>query len=119
LKYSIQIPVFITLFFAATIFYVFLQTNNAWTAVFWAAYKNGMIIGCLYFLCSTKTVHTDRIFLRGAIMTNLIQAVMYLLCPFSTGAQKVFFFTLYGWFVVLIGAGCIGLYLKELLWKQH
>ena len=116
MRYSLKIPLFITLFFATTIFYVFLQVNNEWTAVFWAGYKNGMIIACLSFLCRPeRTIYTDRIFIRGAIIANSIQAIMYLLCPLSTDAQKVFYFHIYGWFVISIALGCIGLYLNELL----
>lgn len=75
-----------------------------------------MIIGCLYFLYQrAKILYTDKIFIGGAIITNATQTLMYLLCPFSTDAQKVCYFSKYAWFVVLVGLVCIILYINELL----
>lgn len=74
------------------------------------------IIGCLYFLYHrAKILHTDKIFIGGAMIAVSIQSAMYLLCPFSTEGQKLFYFDLYNWFVVLIGSVCIILYFKDIL----
>lgn len=107
------------MFFFITCFYAWWDQNNEWTAVFWASYKNLTIIGCLYFLYERhKIIYSDKIFIGGAIIVNSIQSFMYLLCPFSTDGQKVWFFSKFAWFVLLVSVVCIILYLKE-LWKRH
>ena len=104
-----------SVFFAITCFYAWWDLNNAWTAVFWACYKNLMIVACLYFLYSpVKLLYTDKVFIGGAIITNMVQAFMYVLCPLSTEEQKQCYFDLYAWFVFLVGAVCITLYIKEI-----
>lgn len=100
-----------------TVAYQMSPITNEWTTVFWACYKNLMIVACLYFLYNrSKILHTDKIFIGGAIITNIIQSLMYTLCPISTDEQKVWYFGKYAWFVALVAVVCIILYLNELFY---
>jgi len=118
-RYSIKLPIFITVYFVLTVLYTWAKIDSEWMNVFWACYKNLTLVACFYFIYKAeKILWTDKIFLLGAIIINVIQTLMYPLCPLSTSEQKIFYFDMYGWFVVLTGVSCIILYINELLWRQ-
>lgn len=120
MRFSFKIPLFITLFFVVTVYYTFVTMDSEWVKVFWAAYKNLMIIGCLYFMMSyEKPLWSDRLFIRSCLLVNGLQTLLYLICPFSTDKQKVFYFDIFAWFVVLVSLTTVIIYIYELVNGKH
>jgi len=108
----------VTGFYLCVILYTFVSINSQWAGVFWAAYKNLMVIGCLYIIYQReKIAWVDKFFIGSCMFVNAIQTLMYLLCPLSTADEKCLYFKLFGWFVILIAGSCVVVYIKE-LWKQ-
>jgi len=97
--------------------YSFFRIKNEWCGVFWAGYKNLMVVACLYIIYQReKIIWVDKFFIGSCMFVNIIQTLMYLLCPLSTPEEKYIYFNLFGWFVILITCSCVLVYIKE-LWK--
>lgn len=119
MKYSVKIPLLVSLYFGLTAIYTFCQCSSIWMDVLWACYKNFTIIACLLFLFKgEKVIWADKLFIGVMIINVAVQSGMYVICPFASVNVKTFFFDYFGWFTVLCGASAISYYLNELFGKR-
>lgn len=115
MKYSVKIPLLVSLYFGLTALYTFVQCDSMWMDVLWACYKNFSLMACLVFMFSGgRVIWADKLFI-GVMLINLaIQSGMYIVCPFASKEVRIVFFNYYGWFTVLCGVSALTYYLHEL-----
>lgn len=115
MKYTIQIPLIISVYFSITIFYTFYENSSIWMDILWAVYKNATLVACFYLMFQgKKIIWTDKLFLGIAIINVSIQSIMLTICPFSDYETKKLHFDRFAWFTILCAITSISIYLNEL-----